>query len=649
MDLTIFLVIFLIPSSSSLSFNFSSIGHSTSHSITILGSGYISEKGIQVTTDERGERLAQLVGRATYIDPLHLWDRASRKIADFSTSFSFVIDSRGSLDLGDGLTFFLAPIGSTIQPWSFGGNLALGNGGVPVNSTSQAFVAVEFDTYQNLYDPPQQTHVGIDINSMKSVVTTKWENNVTLGLQNDAWVSYNGSSMELRVEFTGKSRNGTQRGNLSYMVDFRDYLPENVTVGFSAATGDLFETHTVKSWEFYSSSLELAPPPPPPLPPRIVSSSLPPQPNAGGGGGGVGLVVGLSVGLAIVIVSLVFASYFLWWRKKKNNKKEMGDDRAGSFHPHMDIEFQKGCGPKKFSYRELVRATNNFAKEEKLGEGGFGGVYRGFLAETNSYIAVKRVSSGSKQGLKEYASEVKIISQLRHRNLVQLHGWCHERGELLLVYEYLPNGSLDSHLFKGQTILPWEVRYRIAQGVASALLYLHEEWERAVVHRDIKASNIMLDSNFNAKLGDFGLARLVDHEKGSQTTVLAGTFGYMAPECVVTGRASKETDIYSLGIVFLEIACGKRPIGRSKDQEKQMVLVEWVWSLYRSGRLIEAADPELAESGYDEREVEQVMAVGMWCARPESDQRPSIRQVINALSSEADVVPGFPPLMSVPT
>ncbi|KAL8264700.1 hypothetical protein R6Q59_022830 [Mikania micrantha] len=142
--------------------------------------------------------------------------------------------------------------------------------------------------------------------------------------------------------------------------------------------------------------------------------------------------------------------------------------------------------------------------------------------------------------MKEYASDVRIISRLRHGNLVQLIGWCHQKGELLLVYEYMENGSLDSHLFKHKSLLTWGTRYKIAHGLASALLYLHEEWEQCVLHRDIKSSNVMLDSNFNTKLGDFGLAKLVDHDKGSQTTMLAGTLGYMALECLITGRATKE-------------------------------------------------------------------------------------------------------------
>ncbi|GJT34991.1 L-type lectin-domain containing receptor kinase IX.1-like protein [Tanacetum coccineum] len=172
----------------------------------------------------------------------------------------------------------------------------------------------------------------------------------------------------------------------------------------------------------------------------------------------------------------------------------------------MDNEFEMGTGPKRFTYHELARETGDFAENEKLREGGYGGVYRGFLKDSKMFIAVKKVSKSSKYGIKEYASEVKIVSRLRHKNLVQL--------ELLLAYEYMEIGSLDSHLFKAKSLLTWGTRYKIAHGLESALLYLHEEWEKCVLHRYIKSSNVMLDSNFNSKLGDFGLAKLVDHEKG---------------------------------------------------------------------------------------------------------------------------------------
>ncbi|KAF2320634.1 hypothetical protein GH714_029290 [Hevea brasiliensis] len=294
-----------------------------------------------------------------------------------------------------------------------------------------------------------------------------------------------------------------------------------------------------------------------------------------------------------------------------------------AFDFSLGDDFRSERGPRKFSHKELADATN-FSEGEMLGERGFGAVHRGFLKELNSYDSVKRVSKRSKQGVKEFAAEVKIISRLRHRNLVKLIGWCHEK-ELLLAYEFLPNGSLDSHLFYGKSLLKWEVRYRIAQGLASALLNLHEDGDECVLHGDIKSSNIMLDSDFNAKAWDFGLARLVDHAKGFQTTVLAGTMGYMSHECLNSGKASKESDIYSFRVVALEIACGRRVV-EPRLQENQTRIVEWVWELYGIGKTLEAADPKLCED-FDEQEMERLMIVGLWCVHPDCTFRPLIRQV----------------------
>jgi serine/threonine protein kinase len=197
----------------------------------------------------------------------------------------------------------------------------------------------------------------------------------------------------------------------------------------------------------------------------------------------------------------------------------------------------------------------------------------------------------------------------------------------------MSNGSLDSHLFTQESLLIWAMRYKVVQGLALALLYLHEEWEQCVVHRDIKSRNIMLDSDFNTKLGDFGLARLVDYLKGSQTAVLAGTMGYMAPECVTTGKASKESDVYSFGIVALEIACGKKSTS-PKAPEDQVVMVDWVWELYGIGKVLEAANPRLG-GDFDEKQMERLMIVGLWCAHLDRNLRPSIRQTIHVLNFEA--------------
>ncbi|XP_026457526.1 L-type lectin-domain containing receptor kinase IX.1-like [Papaver somniferum] len=221
----------------------------------------------------------------------------------------------------------------------------------------------------------------------------------------------------------------------------------------------------------------------------------------------------------------------------------------------------------------------------------------------NSVVSVANVTwkSSIKDGRKGNAWR---FSKLRHRNLVQLVGWSHERDELLLVYEFMPNGSLDNHLFRGEADLTWEVRYKIALGLASALLYLHEDWEQCVVHRDIKSSNVMLDSNFNAKLGDFGLA--------------------------------------SFGIVALEIACGRKPY----EADVGFSLVEWVWGLYGGGKIVEAADERL-RMDFNELEMEQLMVVGLWCAHLDSKSRPSETQVLNVLKFESPL-PKLPLELPIP-
>ncbi|MFQ6657660.1 hypothetical protein Gotur_027243 [Gossypium turneri] len=358
-----------------------------------------------------------------------------------------------------------------------------------------------------------------------------------------------------------------------------------------------------------------------------------------------GLVVGLIVGACALIFGL---GLFLWFfSRTKRHKDDVNIDN----HDHIsDVffsggKFRYGMAPRKFSLVELAKVTNNF-KGEKLGEGGFGAVYRGHLGDLDTDVAVKRISKASKQGIKEYASEVKIISRLRHKNLVKLIGWCHEKRKLLLVYEFMANGSLDSHLFKGKSLLNWEVRYKIVQDLASALLYLHEEGDHCVLHRDIKTSNIMLSSNFNAKLGDFGLARLVDHAKGSQTTRLAGTMGYMAPECVSSGKVSKESDVYSFGIVALEIACGRRSI-EPEYEESKASLVAWVWDSYGNQRLLDVADQKLCMV-FDDKQIECLLIVGLWCVHPDPSSRPSIRQAIQVLNFEAPL-PELPGSRPIPT
>jgi serine/threonine protein kinase len=382
----------------------------------------------------------------------------------------------------------------------------------------------------------------------------------------------------------------------------------------------------------------------------------------------VAIIMGLVVGATVLVLCMIGLSvrYKLnWWQRRMAAAKVFTRSAAKVFTRSALLkemayfrgkrlyhdELEQGTGPRRFTYHELAAAIDGFSSGNKLGEGGFGSVFRGFITDANLHIAVKKVSKSSRQGWKEFVSEVKIISQLRHRNLVQLLGWFNggNDDDLLLVYELMANGSLDAHLYKPDHhhLLPWTVRYEVALGLGSALLYLHQEMEQCVVHRDIKPSNIMLDVSFKAKLGDFRLARFVCDGRESLMTGAAGTLGYMDPKCVFSGTASMESDVYSFGVVLLEIACCRRPaVVRDDDEGAVIHLVQWVWEAYGQGAILEAADVRL-DGKFVEQEMERVMVVGLWCGHPDPVLRPSMRQAVSVLRLETPL-PSLPVKMPVP-
>ncbi|PIN24242.1 Serine/threonine protein kinase [Handroanthus impetiginosus] len=554
------------------------------------------------------------VGQIIYNGKVPIWDSNFGKLADFTTHFSFTIDTKNRSDHGDGIAFFLAPVGFRAPLNSAAFFLGLFNTINPDVSQTQ-IVAIEFDSAPTTDWDPQYEHVGINENSIKSSKIAPCNLTLHSGEPADVWVVYNSTTRNLSVFW---SYGNGPNSSLSYHIDLKEVLPQWVTVGFSAATGLSFERHTLESWEF-SSSLDI-------------------DESNKKTGRKIGLIIGLTL-LGCVLIAGAGVAFVLWRKHRGVIVDKNNLETANLTSINEDLE--RGAGPRRFSYKDVALATSNFSYERKLGQGGFGGVYKGYLMDLDILVAVKKFSRGSKQGKKEYITEVKIISMLRHRNLVQLIGWCHDQGEFLLVYEFMPNRSLDYHLFGRRNQLAWTLRYKIAHGLASALLYLHEEWEQCVVHRDIKSSNVMLDSSFNAKLGDFGLARLMDHELGPQTTGLAGTLGYLAPEYISTGRASKESDVYSFGVVALEIATGRKSVDKQFDKG----LVEWVWDLYGNGELISAVD-ERMQMDFDAKQVECLMIVGLWCAYPDWNLRPSIRQANLVLNFEVDL-PKLPMKMPV--
>ncbi|XP_022859320.1 L-type lectin-domain containing receptor kinase IX.1-like [Olea europaea var. sylvestris] len=397
---------------------------------------------------------------------------------------------------------------------------------------------------------------------------------------------------------------------LNHKIILKDTVPREVYVGFTASSGHFSEIHQVLDWSFTLYEL-----PNESLDEGIALNKCKRA---------FEFVIPISVVLLLAVMPFVL--------KARRRRKE----RLGR---REDIEMQTKLAtnvPKKFTYKELSKATRNFSKENLLGTGGFGSVYKGVFTNSDypSPIAVKKINATSTQGEREYLAEISTIGRLRHKNLVQLQGWCHDREQLLLVYEYMPNGSLDRYI--GKEFLDWKIRYKILSGLASVLHYLHEECGNPVVHRDVKPNNVMLDSEYNAHLGDFGLARLL-HNNAFVTTMVAGTIGYLAPEVSYTGRATPESDVYSFGIVVLEVVCGRRSKGIMEDDS----LVDYVWSAYEKGSLLSCVD-KMLKGDFEEEQVQRTLIIGLACLHPDQMLRPRMQKVVQIFMNPYESIVKLP-------
>ncbi|KAF5781050.1 putative protein kinase RLK-Pelle-DLSV family [Helianthus annuus] len=290
-----------------------------------------------------------------------------------------------------------------------------------------------------------------------------------------------------------------------------------------------------------------------------------------------------------------------------------------------------------FSFSTIANATANFLSDNKLGQGGFGAVYKGIL-EDGQEIAVKRLSKYSSQGLEEFKNEVICISKLQHRNLVKLLGCCIHGDEKLLVYEYMPNKSLDSFIFDiaQSLLLDWTKRVNIIKGIARGLVYLHHDSRLRIIHRDLKASNILLDQDMNPKISDFGLARSFGgNETQANTNRVVGTYGYMSPEYALDGLFSIKSDVFSFGILILEVLSGKRNRGFI-DPENENNLVGHVWSLYTEGRSMELIDASCAESCHLPEAI-RLINVALLCVQQKAGDRPNMSSVVLMMDSEGEL------------
>lgn len=377
----------------------------------------------------------------------------------------------------------------------------------------------------------------------------------------------------------------------------------------------------------------------------------------------------MAVSVVAVIIVLSFIAFAVWCMRRKQKKKVSGfggyvvpsatvsspqSDSSSFLKAHSSAPLRgsgsgsdfgdspaepAGVGNSRpwFTYEELVKATNNFSSQNLLGEGGFGSVYKGVLPDERE-VAVKQLKIGGSQGEREFKAEVETISRVHHRHLVSMVGYCISENQRLLVYEYVSNDTLYFHLHGvGKPVLDWATRVKVAAGAARGIAYLHEDCHPRIIHRDIKSSNILLDNNFEARVSDFGLAKLCLDANTHISTRVMGTFGYVAPEYASSGKLTEKSDVYSFGVVLLELITGRKAVDASQPLGDES-LVEWARPLLSYALDNEEyeglVDPRL-EKNYVESEVFRLIEVAAACVRHSSAKRPRMGQVVRAFDSMA--------------
>lgn len=577
-------------------------GATAASNISTNGGAVIEHNGILRLTNGT----EKVIGHAFYSTPMQFKNSTNGKVFSFSTAFAFAITSPYPKQGGHGFAFTISPSKLLQRGYAreYLGLLEPNN----VGNFSNHLFAVEFDTVQDYeFGDINDNHVGINLNNMASNKSVPAGLNLKSGTVIQAWVDYDSSRNQLDVRLSSTSSKPTSP-ILSYQLDLSPILQHTMYVGFSSSTGVLASSHYILGWSFSMNNGEAK---------SLTLKTLPSLPVSKNKKKAI--ILGITVSVFIVMMIVVILLVFYMVRKMRK----------------IDVvePWELNIGPHRFPYEELKQATRGFKEEELIGFGGFGRVYKGVLPNSNTQVAVKRISKDLKQGWQEFVSEIETIGRVHHRNVVQLLGWGRKSCDLLLVYEFMPNGSLDKYLFdQPKEILSWEQRFNIIKGVALGLVYLHEECEQAVIHRDVKAGNVLLDSEMNGRVGDFGLAKLYEHGTNPSTTKVVGTLGYLAPELTRTGKPSKSTDVFAFGTLLLEVVCGRRPI-EPKALPEELILVDWVRDRWKVGEILEVVDPKLG-GVFDRGQALVALNLGLMCSNDLSGERPSMRQVVMYLEEE---------------
>ncbi|MCO5561852.1 hypothetical protein L7F22_015477 [Adiantum nelumboides] len=594
------------------------------------------------------------LGRVIYKDPVRFINRnLSNQVASFSTNFTFqIITTAPYQECGSGMAFFISNSEKAPNN-SDAGQLGL----VDVNNKGAArFFAVEFDTHISpAYGDPSASHIGIDINSLKSINTTDTKNASTspyypeLYLYSNyifsTWIKYDAVAHLIKVWMTNSS--ASQRPSQPIMqasYDLSLVFEDFMYVGFTATNApanDSMEGHVLYSWYFSNDNLSnpVTGNSSDGLSDRAVNTNSSFDVDTKKGSSSMAVVIGIALSMAVLLlVGIIVACICIRKRKRRKSTAEPVQD----IEVHHDDSINPlGAMLRRFSYTELEIATNAFDQGNRIGAGGYSTVYKGTLPSSGMMIAVKKLREHLRRE-DDFITEINIITGIRHRNLLQLHGWCYERGEAMLVYKYMSKGSLESYLFgKKRGVLQNDTRFKVLVGVASALEYLHNGLPDCVLHRDVKAANVMLTDKWEPLLGDFGLARFITHDE-AVTLTAAGTPGYVAPEVVFRRKADEKVDVYSFGVLALEVACG-RPASSISKMNKEVRLVDWVRKMSKDNdQLMGVLDEDMKVESMSANEREKwrnVLVVGLMCCNELPEARPSMRQISQALQGDTLLLP----------
>ncbi|WVZ83333.1 hypothetical protein U9M48_030494 [Paspalum notatum var. saurae] len=428
-------------------------------------------------------------------------------------------------------------------------------------------------------------------------------------------IRYNALGQNMEVQIGVVDKEAGHQGSGNKVLNFSDISSPYGFFSFASSMGQLFQLHTWNMTVEYESD-ELGSKNKGTTTTIILCSVLG--------------SAAATVATAVVVLYCYFNSKYRGW------KKEL-DQLAKSMQRLPGV-------PTQFSFSDIQKATNNFHEATKLGRGGFGTVYKCSLPARKKgevlEVAVKKFSRDDNRRYEDFIAEVSVINRLRHKNIVPLVGWSYNKGEPLLIYEYMPNGSLDQHLFRRsggkehqQTALINQlvIRYNMVKDIATGLHYVHHEYEPMVLHRDIKTSNIMVDSNFQGRLGDFGLACVVAKGKNSYTDIgPRGTPGFMSPEYILSGKATSKSDIFAFGVLILEIITGKLAV----DAQFRHI-TDWVWHHHKEGRLLAAVDSQLMTEEFDPDDAKRLLLLGLACSHPNPSDRPNMLEAVQIITKSA--------------